>query len=114
MESLNYRRGDVVTCAPPGDYGKPRPAVVLQSDLFNATHASVSLCPATSHVIEAALFRITLRPSPANGLKTESQAMADKITTLRRGRIGAIIGRLEPDEMARVESAVSRWLGLQV
>ena len=85
MESLNYRRGDVVTCAPPGEYGKPRPAVVLQSDLFNSTHGSVTLCPVTSHATEAALFRIAFKPSPTNGLKAESYAMADKITTLRRG-----------------------------
>ncbi len=111
---MNLHRGDVVTCALPGDYGKPRPAVVLQSDLFNATHASVTLCPVTSQAAEAALFRIALKPSVANGLKSESQAMADKITTLRRGRIGTIIGRLEPDEMARVEAAVMRWLGLKV
>lgn len=111
---MNLHCGDVVTCALPGDYGKPRPAVVLQSDLFNATHASVTLCPVTSHAAEAALFRIALKPSVANGLKTESQAMADKITTLRRGRIGAIIGRLEPDDMARVEAAAMCWLGLKV
>jgi mRNA interferase MazF len=113
MESLNYRRGDVVTCAPPGDYGKPRPAVVLQSDLFNATHASVTLCTVTSHAAEAALFRITLKPSPANGLKTESHVMADKITTLRHERIGAVIGHLAEADFARVESAVMLWLGLK-
>jgi mRNA interferase MazF len=113
MESLNYRRGDVVTCAPPGDYGKPRPAVVLQSDLFNDTHSSVTVCPVTSHTAEAPLIRITLKPSSANGLKKESQVMTDKITTLRRERIGAVIGQLEPDDLAKIDAAVSRWLGLQ-
>ncbi len=113
MEGLIYQRGDVVTCAPPGDYGKSRPAVVLQSDLFNATHASVTLCTVTSHAAEAALFRITLKPSSGNGLKVESHAMADKITTLRRERIGAVIGRLDADDLARLESAVMLWLGLK-
>lgn len=113
MEGLIYQRGDVVACAPPGDYGKSRPAVVLQSDLFNATHASVTLCTVTSHAAEAALFRITLKPSSGNGLKVESHAMADKITTLRRERIGAVIGRLDADDLARLESAVMLWLGLK-
>ena len=110
---MNYRRGDVVTCVPSGEYGKPRPAVVLQSDLFNATHASVTLCPLTSHGIEAPLFRVPLQPSPANGLKLESQAMADKITTLRAERVGAVIGHLSESDFERVEAAMLLWLGLR-
>lgn len=110
---MNYRRGDVVTCAPPGDYGKPRPAVVLQSDLFNATHASVTLCPLTSHLLDAGLFRITLEPTPDNGLKVSSQAMADKLTTLRSGRVGAVVGHLEDADFGRIEAAVMLWLGLR-
>ena len=77
---MNYRRGDVVTCAPPGEFGKPRPAVVVQSDLFNEPHASVTVCPITSHEVEAPLFRVPLKPTAGNGLKRDSQAMADKIT----------------------------------
>jgi len=113
MEGVTYHRGDVVTCAPPGEFGKPRPAIVLQSDLFNDTHASVTLCPITSHAVEAPLFRVPVKPSAANGLKKSSQAMADKLTTVRRERIGAIIGQLEADDLARVEGAVLRWLGLR-
>jgi mRNA interferase MazF len=111
---MNYRRGDVVTCAPPGEYGKPRPAVVLQSDLFNATHASVTLCPLTSHLIEAGLFRILVEPNPDNGLKVPSQAMADKLTTLRSERVGAVIGHLGAADLERIESAVMLWLGWKV
>lgn len=110
---MKYRRGDVVTCSPPGDFGKPRPAVVLQSDLFNATHASVTLCPITSHMVEAPLFRIALEPNSANGLKTSSHAMADKLTTLRSERIGAIMGHLSERELAEIEIAAMRWLGLK-
>jgi mRNA interferase MazF len=113
MESLKYRRGDVVTCAPPGDYGKPRPAVVLQSDLFNTTHASVTLCPITSHLQEAPLFRVPLAKGPVTGLKLESQAMVDKLSTVRLERIKTVIGRLEADDLERVEAAVMRWLGLR-
>jgi mRNA interferase MazF len=110
---MNYRRGDVVTCAPPGEYGKPRPAVVVQSDLFNPSHDSVTLCPLTSHLIEAGLFRVPIRPSADNGLKSNSQAMADKLTTLRSRRLGAVIGHLADQDLGRIESAVLLWLGLK-
>jgi mRNA interferase MazF len=110
---MNYRRGDVVTCAPPGEFGKPRPAVILQSDLFNPTHTSVTLCPITSHEIDAPLFRVELKPTAANGLKRTSQAMADKLTTLRAERVGAVVGRLSDAELQRVDEAVMRWLGLR-
>lgn len=110
---MNHRRGDIVICAPAGDYGKPRPAVVLQSDLFNDTHASVTLCPLTSHGVDAPLFRIAIKPAASNGLKTESQAMTDKLTTLRSEKIGAVIGHLNEADLERIEQAVQRWLGLR-
>lgn len=111
---MNYRRGDVVTCAPPGDYGKPRPAVVLQSDLFNATHASVTVCPVTSHHLDAPLFRVPLKAAAFNGLKHDSQAMADKLTTLRSDRIGAVVGHLNEADMERIDTAVMLWLGMKL
>ena len=110
---MNWRRGDVVICAPPGEFGKPRPAVVLQSDLFNPSHASVTLCPITSHALDAPLFRVALKPTAANGLKRESQAMADKLTTLRAERIGLVVGRLSEIELQRIDDAVMLWLGLR-
>ena len=110
---MNLRRGDVVTCAPPGEFGKPRPAVVVQSDLFNTTHASVTLCPITSHPVEAPLFRVALRPTAANGLKRESQAMTDKLTTLRTERVGSVVGHLSNEELQRIDEAIGRWLGLK-
>jgi mRNA interferase MazF len=110
---MNYRRGDVVICAPPGDFGKPRPAVVVQSDLFNESHASVTLCPVTTYEVDAPLFRVRLKPTAANGLKHDSHAMADKLTTLRADRIGSVVGRLSDAEFQRVEDAVMLWLGLR-
>jgi mRNA interferase MazF len=109
---MTYRRGDGITCALPGDFGKPRPAIVVQSDLFNATHPSVTVCPVTTHEVEAPLFRVRLRPVGANGLKRESHAMADKLTTLRAERVGSLVGRLSDDELQCVDEAVMRWLGL--
>jgi mRNA interferase MazF len=112
MAGLTYRRGDVVTCAPPGEYGKPCPAVVLQADLFNETHASVTVCPLTSERVGTPLFRVPVTATADSGLKKESEAMADKLTTLRRDRIGLVIGRLDDLVMDRIDSAVLLWLGL--
>ncbi len=105
-------RGDVVICAAPGDYGKPRPAVVVQSDFFNPTHQSVAVCPITSELIEAPLFRIALRPTEANGLRKPSQVMVDKILSLRRDRIKRRAGTLSGSDMARISSALRLWLDL--
>ena len=105
-------RGDIVVSASPGDYGKPRPALVVQSDLFNATHASVVICPITTHLVEAPLFRLTIGPAPENGLKTQSQIMVDKVTAVRRTRMGRRIGGLSAGQMARVNHALRTWLDL--
>lgn len=110
---MTYRRGDVVICAASGDYGKPRPAVVLQSDLFNPTHASVTVCPVTSHLTDAPLFRVPLKPTPGNGLKTESQAMTDKLVTLRAERISRVVGHLAEPDLGKIDSALALWLGLR-
>jgi mRNA interferase MazF len=105
-------RGDLVTVALPGDYGKPRPAVVVQADLFNETHASVTVAPVTSTLVNAPLFRLAVEPSPRNGLRALSQVMIDKLTTIRRERIGATIGELEPETLTRVNRALALWLGI--
>jgi mRNA interferase MazF len=105
------RRGDVVVVALQGDYGKPRPALVVQSDLFSG-HASVAILPITSERLAAPLFRIDVEPSPGNGLKKPSQVMVDKPYTVARGKIGGRIGRLEDDTMLRVNRSMMIWLGL--
>jgi mRNA interferase MazF len=68
------RRGDVVVVSAAGDYGEPRPAVVVQSDAFPETHASVVICQLTSELADAPDFRITIEPSAENGLRTRSQS----------------------------------------
>ena len=106
------KRGDLVVVAMPGDYGKPRPALVVQSDLFNDTHASITVAPVTSTIADTPLFRVTVEPSRRNGLRSVSQIMVDKITTVRRPRLGQTIGRLEDDVMLRVSRALSLWFGI--
>jgi mRNA interferase MazF len=105
-------RGDVVTVTMQGDYGKPRPALVVQADLFNADHPSITLLPITSEIIAAPLFRITVEPMPANGLRAVSQIMIDKITSVRRDRIGRQIGRFDDDAMIRIGRAMAVWLSI--
>ena len=110
--ALNVRRGDMVRVVASGGCGKPRPAVVVQSDLFNDTHASVTVCPVTSSFVEAPLFRVPLKPSKANGLALNSQIMVDKIRTLRRDRIRARVGAIGTVTMDNVEAALRLWLRL--
>jgi mRNA interferase MazF len=106
------KRGDLVVLAMSGDYGKPRPALVVQSDLFNESHDSVTLAPVTSTIVNSPLFRLTIEPSPPTGLKAVSQVMIDKITTVRRDRIKATIGRIEDETMLRVTRAIALWVGI--
>ena len=109
---LEISRGDVVINSTPGDNGKPRPALALQSDLFNPTHPSIVICPITSQLGNAPSFRLPLRPSPGNGLKTESQVMVDKVTSVRQDHIGKRAGRISEAEAAEVDRALTLWLDL--
>ena len=105
-------RGDLVVVSAPGDYGKPRPALIIQSDLFNATHASVVVCLMTTDLTDAPLIRLDVEPTPENGLKQRSQIMIDKAVALRRERMGARIGRLDADTLVRVNRSLALFLGL--
>lgn len=109
---MNLQRGDIVTVAATGDYGKPRPAVVVQSDAFPDTHASVIICQMTSIIADAPDFRVTIEPSSGNGLRAASQIMADKPTTVRRERIGSRIGQLDTSDLARLSVTLAFCLGL--
>lgn len=102
----------MVTVAAAGDYGKPRPAVVVQTNAFPDTHMSVIVCQMTSELSNAPDFRITIDPSDANGLRVRSQVMADKPVTIRRERIGKTIGRLGADDIKRVSVALAFVMGL--
>ncbi len=106
------KRGDVVVVAATGDYGKPRPAVIVQTDAFPETHISVVVCQMTSEIADASDFRVTIDPSERNGLRTRSQIMADKPVTIRRTRIAQAIGRLEDDDIARLNVALAFVMGL--
>ena len=106
------KRGDIVIAVTPGDYGKPRPAAVVQSDIFNPTHASITLCPITSHLVDAPLFRLSLQPTAENGLEAPSQIMVDKITTVRKEKLRQTIGRLSSAEIDTLNRALYLWLGL--
>ena len=106
------RRGDVVAVAAAGDYGKPRPAVIVQTDAFPETHASVVVCQMTSDIEDAPGFRVTIDPSEGNGLRTRSQIMADKPVTIRRARIGRSLGRLDERDIGRLNVALAFVLGL--
>jgi mRNA interferase MazF len=104
-------RGDLVIVAAPGDYGKPRPAVIIQSNAIPDSHASVVICQMTSDLAEAD-FRVTIEPGPETGLRVRSQVMADKPVTIRRERIGERVGRLGAADMARLNVALAFVMGL--
>jgi mRNA interferase MazF len=106
------KRGDVVIVAITGDYGKPRPAIIVQTDLLPETHASVIICQMTSQLVDAPDFRITIEPSLENGLREPSQVMVDKPVTVRRDRVGQVIGRLNAAQMAQVNAAIALVMGL--
>ena len=106
------RRGDVVTVAASGDYGKPRPAVIVQTDALPAEHASVIVCQMTSDIAEAWDFRVTIEPTENNGLRTRSQIMADKPVTIRRERVGRKIGSLDDKDVARLNVALAFVMGM--
>ena len=104
------RRGDLVTVALQGDLGKPRPALVIQSDLFDA-HPSVAILPVTSELRDAPLFRILVNPTEQNGLTKPSQVMVDKPQSVAREKVGAVFGRLDDETMLAVNRALAVFLG---
>jgi mRNA interferase MazF len=106
------KRGDVVMVATTGDYGKPRPAVIVQTDAFPETHASVVICQMTSQIVDAPDFRVTIDPSEGNGLRERSQVMADKPVTVRRERTRQFIGRLDDGDVGRLNVALAFVMGL--
>lgn len=104
------KRGSVVTIALSGDYGKPRPALVVQSNYFSE-HPSVSVLPITSELRPTPLFRIEVEPDEINGLRKRSQIMVDKIQTVSAEKIGKVIGVLDDATMTEVNRALALWLG---
>jgi mRNA interferase MazF len=107
------KRGDVVTVAAQGDYGKPRPAVVIQTDRLNDIHGTFLVCPVTSHRLDAPLIWIEVDATPENGLRHRSQIMADRIVTIRRGKIGNKIGAIELPTMERLTRTLAMLIGVE-
>jgi mRNA interferase MazF len=105
------KRGDLVTVVAAGDYGKPRPALVIQSDLFSE-HPSVTVLPVTSELRETPLFRVALVPSDANGLRKDSQIMVDKALTVARTRVGKVFGHIDHSLLLEVERCLAVFLGI--
>ncbi len=104
-------RGDFVTIAMQGDFGKPRPALVIQADQFGE-HATVTVLPTTSTLVAAPLFRITVQPNAGNGLQKPSQVMVDKAMTVKRDKVGQAFGRIDADAMIEVERCLAVFLGI--
>ena len=105
------KRGDIVTVSAPGDYGKPRPAIVVQSDWLDGTD-SVLVALVTGTLRDAPIYRLTVEPSPETGLKIASQVMVDKILALPRAKCGVVVGRLDSGSMVALNRMLSVVLGL--
>ena len=110
---MEVKRGAIVVVAARGAYtGKPRPALVVQSDLYNPTHASVTVCPITTDCVDAPLFRVTLPPGERTGLRATSQVMVDKIVSVPRSALSHQLGSCDHDELVAADDALRRWLAL--
>ncbi|MGH8249030.1 MAG: type II toxin-antitoxin system PemK/MazF family toxin [Gammaproteobacteria bacterium] len=108
------RRGDIWTVSGGKDYGgKPRPAVIVQDDSFDATD-SITICAFTTDETDAPLFRLPVEPNDRNGLRSPCRMMVDKITTVPKSKVGARVGRLDDEDILRLNQAVLVFLGLAV
>lgn len=108
------KRGDIWTVAGGGDdAGKPRPVVIVQDDVFDATQ-SITVCAFTTDETEAPLFRLLVEPSERNGLSSPIRLMADKITTVAKSKLGSTVGRLDDADIVRLNQAIMVFLGLTV
>jgi mRNA interferase MazF len=108
---MEVRRGDLVTIVLSGDYGKPRPALVVQDDAFEAL-PSVTVLRLTSELHDWPLFRVAIDANPTNGLQKRSQIMIDKAAIVPRAKIGRFLGRVDHDTMQAVGSALAKFLGI--
>jgi len=108
------RRGDIWTVAGGKEYaGKPRPVVIVQDDRFDATD-SITICAFTTDETDAPLFRLPVEPNERNGLLSPSRLMVDKVTTVPKSKVGAHVGRLDDEDILRLNQAILVFLGLAV
>jgi mRNA interferase MazF len=104
-------RGDLVTIVVQGDFGKPRPALVIQADHFDM-HATVTVLPVTSTLVAAPLLRVTVSPSAENGLQKPSQVMVDKAVTVNQDKVGQAFGRIGAETLVEIERCLAVFLGI--
>ena len=104
-------RGDLVTIAMQGDFGKPRPALVIQANQFSEL-SSATVLPMTSSLVAAPLLRVTVQPNAENGLQKPSQVMVDKAMTLKRDKVGPTFGHIDADALVEVERCLAVFLGI--
>jgi len=105
------KRGDLVTIAMSGDFGKPRPALVVQANQFEE-HATMTVLLMSSTLVDAPLLRVTVAPSPGNGLRQTSQVMIDKAMTVRREKLGDTFGAIDANTLFEVERCLAVFLGI--
>jgi len=105
------RRGDLVTVVTSGDYGKPRPALIVQADAY-AEHPSITVLPLTSELHDVPLLRVTVEAGEGTGLRLRSQVMVDKAVTVPRAKVGNMIGHLDEAALGNVDRALAAFLGM--
>jgi mRNA interferase MazF len=106
------KRGEIWTVSGGAPYtGKPRPAVIIQEDRFDGTD-SITLCVFTTDPTEAPLLRMPVEPTDRNGLKSASHLMIDKVTTVPKSRVGKKFGKLNDEDIVRLNRALTVFLGL--
>jgi mRNA interferase MazF len=108
---MEMNRGDLISVSLPGDYGKPRPALVIQSDIYRHLN-SLTVLPLTRNTLSPEACRVTVQPSEENGLLETSQVMVEKAASLRQSKAGPLIGRLSADDMNAVDRALAIFFGL--
>jgi mRNA interferase MazF len=103
-----------VSAVAPRAFGKPRPTLIVQTDLLNPIHSTVLVCLLTTDLVDAPRFRVGVEPSPENGLNAPSQVMVDKVFAIEREKVGRLFGRLSDRDMAAVDVALGYLIGLAI
>jgi len=105
------KRGDLVLVSASGDYGRSRPALVVQTDYFSE-HPSVTVCLVTSFALDAPLYRYEVKPAADNGLTVTSFVQIDKLMTIPRQKVGSTVGRLAEKQMSEITRLLALWIGI--
>jgi mRNA interferase MazF len=106
------KRGQLISIAMQGGFGKPRPALIIQSDMFNESHATITVALITSDLIDAPIFRVNIDPTEENGLNHKSQIQVDKMMTIKKDKVGSVIGKSDDATMIKINRAMALWVGL--